>query len=117
MDLDKALQAHGEWKLKLRSAIAKKEQLDAKTISADNCCPLGKWLHGEARSKYSQMKAYSACVSKHADFHREAGRIATTINQGKYAEAEAMLNGGTPYAAASSAVGGAVLGLKKEVAL
>jgi methyl-accepting chemotaxis protein len=117
MDLDKALQAHGEWKLKLRTAINKKEQLDAKTISADNCCPLGQWLHGEARGKYNTLRAYTQCVSKHADFHREAGKIASAINQGKYAEAEAMLNGGTPYAAASSAVGGAILGLKKEAAL
>ena len=117
MDLDKALQAHGEWKLKLRSAIAKKEQLDAKTIGADNCCPLGKWLHGEARTQYAKLKSYGTCVAKHADFHREAGRVAATINQGKYTEAEAMLAGGTPYAAASSAVGGAILGLKKEAVL
>lgn len=117
MDLDKALHAHGEWKLKLRTAISKKEQLDATAIGADNRCPLGQWLHGDARGKYGKLKAYGNCVGKHADFHREAGKVAAAINQGRYTEAEAMLNGGTPYAAASSAVGGAILGLKKEAAL
>jgi len=116
MDLDQASAAHGEWKVKLRLAISKKEQLDARSISADNCCPLGKWLHGEAKSQYSKLKAYSDCVTKHANFHREAGNVALAINQQLYAKAEAMLGAGTPYAAATSAVGSAILGLKKEAA-
>lgn len=116
MDLDKASQAHAEWKIKLRMAISKKEQLDARSIGADNCCPLGQWLHGDAKSQYNKLKAYSDCVSKHAAFHREAGQVAQAINQQRYADAEKMLGAGTPYAAATSAVSSAILGLKKEAA-
>lgn len=50
MDLNNAIAKHSEWKTKLRSAITRKETLDASTISKDNCCDLGKWLHGEAKS-------------------------------------------------------------------
>lgn len=114
MDLNQASQAHADWKVKLRMAINKKEQLDAAVISADNCCALGKWLHGEAKSLYSQRKAYLDCVDKHAAFHRAAGAVALTINRADYAKAEAMLAAGTPYAAATQAVGSAILGLKKE---
>ena len=113
MDLDKAGQAHSEWKVKLRMAIAKQETLDVATISADNCCPLGKWLHGEAKAKFAAHPAYRDCLTKHASFHREAGAVARAINGEDYAAANKMLEGGTAYAAASSAVGSAILGLKK----
>ena len=117
MDLDKAAAAHGEWKLKFRAAIQQKAQLDAQAIGKDHVCPLGQWLHGAAKAKYAGMKSYAVCVEKHAAFHKEAGKVAVAINAGKYADAEAMIGGGTAYTAASSAVGGAVLGLRKEASL
>ena len=113
MDLDQASQAHAQWKVKLRIAIAKQETLDAASIGADNCCPLGQWLHGDARSRYGKLGVYRECIDRHAAFHREAGAVATAINQKRYAQAEKMLDAGTPYAAANSAVGSAILGLKK----
>ncbi len=48
MDLDQAVAKHAEWKVKFRKAISAKEQLDTASIAKDNCCELGKWLHGEA---------------------------------------------------------------------
>lgn len=116
MDLDLAGQAHAQWKVKLRMAISKQETLDAASIGADNCCPLGKWLHGDARGLYGKLPAYRDCVDRHAAFHREAGAVATAINQKRFAQADKMLDAGTPYAAASSAVGSAILGLKKASA-
>ena len=114
MDLNDAVAKHAEWKTKFRSAITKKEQMDASTISKDNCCELGKWLHGEAKQKFSVLGSYKDCVSKHALFHTEAGKVASAINAQKYSEAEAMLNAGTVYASASSAVGVAIMKFKKE---
>jgi methyl-accepting chemotaxis protein len=114
MNLDIAIAAHAEWKTKLRGAIQRKEQLDAVVITSDDKCPLGQWLHGEARTQYAKLKSYGICVAKHAEFHTCVGNVAKTINAGKYAEAEAMLAGGTPYSAASSAIGVAVLALRKE---
>ena len=117
MDLNQASAAHAEWKVKLRMAITKQEQLDAGAITLDNACMLGKWLHGPAKAQYSGLRSYGDCVATHAAFHREAGAVARCINGKDYAKAEAMLAGGTSYAAASSAVGSAILGLKKEAAL
>jgi methyl-accepting chemotaxis protein len=116
MNLDDASRAHSDWRIKLRTAIAKKEPIDVRTIGADNCCALGQWLHGEGKSSYSRLRAYSDCVDRHAAFHRAARGVADAINQKRYADAEAMLGSGTPYAQASSAVGSALLGLKKELA-
>jgi methyl-accepting chemotaxis protein len=113
MDLTSAAQSHSEWKVKLRLAISNKDTLDAATISKDNCCALGKWLHGEAKAQFGKFPAYGDCVGKHADFHREAGKVASAINAADFERAGKMLDAGTPYAKASSAVGSAILGLKK----
>lgn len=117
MDLGSAIQAHGEWKLKLRTAIQKKERLDVAAIAVDNKCPLGQWLHGEAKARYASMKSYQECVVRHAAFHKEASRVAEAINAADYATASAMLDAGTPYTAASGAVGSAIIGLKREAGL
>ncbi len=117
MDLNHAIEKHVEWKLRFRSAIAKHETMDADTIGKDNRCELGKWLHGEARVLFSGLQSYPPCVERHAQFHAEAARVAQAINQKRYAEAEAMLGGETPYADASTAVGGAIMRLKREAQL
>jgi methyl-accepting chemotaxis protein len=117
MNLDDAITAHAEWKMKLRRAIQAKESLDVASISSDDKCPLGQWLHGEAKGRYARLTSYGTCLANHAEFHRCAGKVATTINAGNYSEAEAMLANGTPYAAASNAVGVAIIGLRREASL
>lgn len=117
MDLSQAIEKHAEWKLKFRTAITKSETMDAGAISKDSCCDLGKWLLSEGKTKFGSLKTYTACVAKHAAFHIEAGKVAQAINAKRFAEAEAMLNSGTPYAIASSGVGVAVMQLKKEARL
>lgn len=117
MNLDTAIAAHAEWKIKLRSAIQKTEQLDAASISLDNKCPLGQWLHGEAKGRYARLASYGKCVAHHAEFHKCAGKVALKINAGRYQEAEAMLSSGTPYSEASNAVALAIMGLRKEANL
>ncbi|MFZ6818751.1 CZB domain-containing protein [Undibacterium sp. Ji22W] len=117
MDLNSAVAKHAEWKTKFRVAISKKEIMDAATIGKDNCCDLGKWLHGEGKNKFGHFATHSDCVSKHALFHIEAGKVANAINAKKFAEADAMLNAGTPYAAASSAVGISIMKFQKETGI
>lgn len=115
MDLNQALEKHAEWKIKFRAAISKKETMDDATISRDNCCDLGKWLHGDAKAKLSHLKSYSDCLLKHAHFHTEAGKVARAINAKQYDIAEAMLGSGTGYSHASNEVGVAITHLKKEL--
>lgn len=117
MDLDSAIKAHGEWKVKFRAAIAGKQKLDAATIAKDNVCPLGSWLHGEAKAKYAGLKSYAKCVGDHAAFHTEAGKVASAINAGRFTEAETMIGSSTAYSNASSTVGAAIIGLRKEAGL
>jgi methyl-accepting chemotaxis protein len=114
IDLDKALEKHSEWKVKLRTAISKREEMDAATISRDDCCDFGKWLHHDVKHHLAHEPSYADCVSKHAAFHLEAGKIANMINAKKYSEAEAMLGSGSAFVSASTAVGVAIMRLKKD---
>jgi hypothetical protein len=54
-------------------------------------------------------------LTNHAGFQREAAAVARMINATQYAQAGQALEAGTPYVAASSAVGASILGLKKAV--
>lgn len=117
MDLENAVQVHAQWKVKLRTAITKQEGLDAKVIGVDNACELGKWLHGDAKGKYGKLASYTECVSAHAAFHKAAGQVAQVITDKKYDEAIKMLENGTSFAKASTAVGVALGKLKKEAKL
>jgi len=117
MDLNQAISKHAEWKVRFRSAIHKKEQMNVVDIARDNCCDLGKWLHGDARKQYSSLDSYKTCVATHAIFHTHAGRVAQTINAKRFTEAEGMLEGQTPYVQASNNVALAIRQLKKDAAL
>lgn len=115
MNLDEAITKHAEWKVKFRTAIGKKEKMDAAAICVDNRCDLGRWLHGEGRAAHGTKPEFSALVSKHAEFHKAAGEVAKTINAGKYDVAEKMLGQDTEYAMASTNVAAAITRLKKQV--
>jgi methyl-accepting chemotaxis protein len=117
MDLQEAIRAHSDWKTKLRGAISAKSTLDVDTIARDDCCILGKWLHGESRPMFGPLVSHVACVKKHAAFHKEAAKIASNINAKRYAEAEKMLETGGPYSSASNEVIFAIGALKREAKL
>jgi len=113
MDLNNAVQKHAEWKVKLRSAIAKHEQMDVVTLARDDRCELGHWLHGEARTRFGQLGAHSDCVHKHQAFHDEVAKVATAVNAGRFAQAQDMLGASTGFSKASSALSVAFLQLRK----
>ena len=114
IDFDAAIGRHAEWKFRLRGAITRKEKLDVATISKDDQCVLGKWLHGNAAQKYGALACFKTCLADHAAFHREAGRVASEINAGNFAKAEEMLDYGTPYSNASQSVSKAIKELRDE---
>jgi len=117
MNLNLALDRHAQWKTNLRAAIFAQSTVDEATLAKDDCCDLGKWLYGEGKEKLSHLTGFTEAVSKHAEFHREVGKVARVINDKKFAEAEAMLGTGTSYATASNAIGVAIMRLKKEANL
>lgn len=117
MDIDNAVQTHAQWKVKLRAAIASQQQMDVVTLSRDDCCELGTWLHREGRSRFGALASHGDCVRKHLKFHTEVAKIATAVNATRYTEAQGMLGVGTPFAQASSALSMAFMQLRKDANL
>ena len=115
MNFDTAVEAHMAWKIKFRVAMTNRQQLDEATIGRDNCCELGKWLHGEAALRYAQLPSYAGCVQRHAEFHRQAAQVAQAINRSDFARAESLLGPTSTYSGASGAVVVALGRLRREV--
>jgi methyl-accepting chemotaxis protein len=103
-DFDRAIAAHRDWKVKLREAIAQKEQLDADSICRDDRCPLGQWLHGPGGAQWGSRPTFVALLERHAAFHVAAGDVARRINAGSYADAERLIGSGSPFASTSTEV-------------
>lgn len=82
INFDNAIQAHADWKTKLRSVAMNNQQLDAQTIGRNNCCELGKWLHGAGNSRFGGKPSFVDLIAARAAFHIEAGKVAQVINQG-----------------------------------
>jgi len=105
VDLSNAIQKHAEWKFKFRAALQNNELMDAATISTDNNCEFGKWLHGEAKAQFGNDDSYAKCVAAHAAFHVEAGKIAAAINAKKQEAAQRLMAVESQFAEVSKKVG------------
>ena len=115
VNLDNAIQSHANWRARLRTAVAKRETLDADSLFRDDCCDLGEWLYGAGGSKYGGKPSFVNLLESHRQFHQEAGKVAHLINQRAYEEAEKQLKNNTGFSRASQKVGAAVIQLAKEL--
>lgn len=115
-DSDLLVASHVRWKLKLSAAIANNETLDVTTIAKDDCCVLGKWLHGtDTHSRISHLQSYSECLEKHATFHLEASKVAELVNTKQYDDAQQLLdNDVSDFNQASDEVISSIFKLEKD---
>ena len=108
LDAKLALTQHMAWKTKLRSAALKHERLDSEKISRDDCCDVGRWLHGPGKGRWSGNAAFEHLVDRHRQFHRCAGAVAQVSNTGDTNGALNMLGANTDFAAAAREVAMAI---------
>lgn len=114
-DFDAAIEAHRAWKMKLRHAISSHEQLDVDTISRDDCCALGKWIHGPGGRRHGKAPRFGELKSQHREFHQSVGEIARKINMGRHNDAERLLGGGSAFTALSTRIVSELNRFKSEV--
>jgi methyl-accepting chemotaxis protein len=103
-DFDTAIEAHRQWKVRLRKAIAEKTSLDADSICRDDRCPLGQWLHGDGGRRWGVNPGFVALLDKHAEFHSVAGQVARQITAGALDSAERLIGSGSKFAQVSTEV-------------
>ena len=98
-DLDKeireAITAHDAWNRRLTTAINLGNCETAPSdIAVDDKCAFGKWLYsGELDEATKAGKPYQVTKRLHAEFHDVAARVARLAEEGKKAEAYALLDG------------------------
>ncbi len=94
-EIDKAIGAHGMWKLRLKAAIdSGRLETPIATIRADRDCPFGKWLHGPTIAPATRASAHFARVAElHAQFHQTTANIAALATSGQREEATAEITG------------------------
>ncbi|MEI6438442.1 MAG: CZB domain-containing protein [Candidatus Omnitrophota bacterium] len=94
MEFKEALEAHVNWRIKLRAyALNADKTLDPAIVGADDKCALGEWLYHEG-ARFSQFPEYQALKEVHAKFHVCAGRVVAMIHAGQIDEAKNELNAG-----------------------
>ena len=94
-ELTQVIQTHHAWKRRIQAVSEKTsdEKFSAETLAKDDECALGKWIHGQGKSAFSEMPAFSRLLQDHATFHRLAADALTLALAGKSAEAKAALGG------------------------
>lgn len=115
LDFSAALKAHADWKGKLREAIGNEETLDEAKVSRDDLCVLGVWLHDEANvNALTGLESYHHCKQKHAEFHKEIGKVAKEINRKNFDKAKEMIGSGSQYSDISTDIALSLHQLKKD---
>jgi aerotaxis receptor len=116
IDFEDAMKAHHQWRVNLRNALTRNLSVDAETLRRDDCCQLGKWLHGPGGQRWGKLPMFSNLVDKHRVFHTEAGKVADHINRKQRTEAEKMLDPAQPFGRAGQDVINAIRLLRDTLA-
>ncbi|MGA7340103.1 MAG: CZB domain-containing protein [Terracidiphilus sp.] len=115
MNLNEAVSAHTNWKMKLKAYIAKPDRsLNPAVVSDDKVCDLGKWLIGEGR-KHSSLPEFSKLVTDHGRFHKAAGDVIRKADSGQSVAEEVALGANSEYASASTGVVQALMALSGKI--
>jgi Chemoreceptor zinc-binding domain len=95
IDIEAAISAHQNWKVRLNSVLAgtSTEKLQPEVVCLDDRCDLGKWLHGSGKQRMNHLPAFSMLIARHKQFHLEASTVLATAQSGDLASATTMLNG------------------------
>ena len=84
IDIDTAIAAHENWKLRLQNCLEGKssEDLRPEVVCLDDRCDLGKWLHGPGRMRLGMYPAFSMLVARHKYFHLQASTVLALAQSG-----------------------------------
>ena len=114
-ELERAIGAHGAWKIKLRMAIETgKVDAQLEEIRTDDHCAFGKWLHGPTLTETDKLSPhYRKVLELHAEFHKTAARVAGLAVVGQRTEAESLMSLRGDYSTISTQLTLAMIDWKK----
>lgn len=94
-EIQKAIRAHGMWKMRLKTAIATgSSDVSPDVVGCDHLCDFGKWLHDETMpSAIKNGRPYQVIKRLHAEFHQTAGSVLESALNGNTAKSKELLDG------------------------
>jgi hypothetical protein len=94
LDIQVAITAHENWKLRLKAYLTGKssEVFDPAVICFDDRCDLGKWIHGPGQEKLGKYPGFTALMNNHKMFHYAASSVVALHASGKSKAARQMLD-------------------------
>ena len=94
IDIDTAIAAHENWKLRLQNYVNGKssETLHADVVCMDDRCDLGKWLHGPGNQRMGKYPAFTMLVARHKYFHVQASTVVALAQADEKGKAEQMID-------------------------
>jgi hypothetical protein len=100
IDIDTAISAHENWKLRLQNYLEGRSQEDLRpeVICLDDRCDLGKWLHGPGRARLGKYPAFSVLVARHKYFHVQASTVVALAQTGEREKAQSLIDGAFRHA-------------------
>ena len=113
MNLDDAIRAHSDWKIKLVTYFRKPDgSIDPKTLGRDDACVLGQWINKEAPGRTSDQK-FLELKREHTSFHVQAAELVKRANADEDVVADMVLGSTSSYAKVSKRVIQLLMGLKE----
>jgi hypothetical protein len=100
IDIDTAIAAHENWKLRLQNYLNgnSTENLQADIVCQDDRCDLGKWLHGPGGQRLGKYPAFTVLVARHKYFHLQASNVVALAQANNKEQATKTLEGSYRHA-------------------
>jgi len=112
-ELMKAIGAHGQWKMRLRTAInCGTLDIPISVVKAEDQCEFGKWLFTQHAADIVQDPRVQSVRQLHAEFHKIAGHVAELAVSGKGPEAESLMSDIGEFTVASGHLSEAIMAWK-----
>ena len=85
-----ALEAHGKWRLRLKTAITtRRSDITPEIAACDDKCEFGRWLYGPTVAPETQESVpYQVVRRLHAEFHERAGAALEAALSGQRRKAD-----------------------------
>ena len=115
-EIYKAMDAHSMWRERLAKAIDDKHiEIPVETIKVDNQCAFGKWIYGgDIPEDIKSSEIFHNIISVHAEFHKEAAKIAELAINHKEEEAKELMKVDSRYDQLSKNLYQLLFQLKKQ---
>jgi hypothetical protein len=100
IDIDTAIAAHENWKLRLQNYLNgnSTETLQPEIVCLDDRCDLGKWLHGPGGQRLGKYPSFSVLVARHKYFHVQASTVVALAQGNDKEKATQTLEGSYRHA-------------------